>query len=476
MKNQLPSFANTHILVIGDVMLDRYWTGATSRVSPEAPVPVVQIQNFEERAGGAANVALNVAALGGRVSLLGVVGQDEAAAKLDALLTKTGIDCEWVQSDACTTITKLRVLSRHQQLIRLDFEDGSLLQGAKTIVDKALPLLEDIDLIILSDYDKGTLFHAEKIIAAAKHRTKPVPVLVDPKGHHFEKYSGATLLTPNQSEFESIAGVCLSTDELEKKGQQVREQLKLEALLITRSEKGMLLLQKAAAPHYLAARARDVFDVTGAGDTVIAVLGACLATGQSFQSAANLANLAAGLVVAKLGAQSITPQELLSEMQSTVKSKTGVLTKAALLEQVGACRAQGEKIVFTNGCFDLLHAGHVGYLEEAARLGDRLIVAVNDDASVRQLKGDDRPVNAITARMSVLAALRCVDWVVPFSEDTPADLIADILPDVLVKGGDYVPTEIAGYQAVTDNGGEVCVLAFHNGYSTTDIIKRITRS
>jgi len=327
----------------------------------------------------------------------------------------------------------------------------------------------------LSDYDKGSLHHAEKIIAAAKKCSKPVPVIVDPKGRDFKKYCGATLLTPNQSEFEAIAGVSHSTDELEKKGLQVCEQLQLDALLITRSEKGMLLLQKSADPHYLAARARDVFDVTGAGDTVIAVLAACLAAGQSFESAANLANLAAGLVVAKLGAQSVTPQELLSEMPSTIKSRTGVLTKAALLEQVKICSAKGQKIVFTNGCFDLLHAGHVCYLEEAANLGDRLIVAVNEDESVRKLKGEDRPVNTVEARMSVLAALRCVDWVVSFSEDTPADLIAEILPDVLVKGGDYTPTEIAGYQVVTENGGEVRVLTFHDGYSTTDIIGRITR-
>ncbi|NOZ52802.1 MAG: bifunctional D-glycero-beta-D-manno-heptose-7-phosphate kinase/D-glycero-beta-D-manno-heptose 1-phosphate adenylyltransferase HldE [Gammaproteobacteria bacterium] len=474
MKNQLPPFADTHILVIGDVMLDRYWAGATSRVSPEAPVPVVQIQHLEERAGGAANVALNVAALGGRVSLLGVVGRDEAATKLETLLTKTGIDCKWIQLDDCTTITKLRVLSRHQQLIRLDFEDGSLINGAEAIVEAAIPLLKNVDLVILSDYDKGSLYHAKKIIAAIKKQNKSVPVIVDPKGSQFDKYYGATLLTPNQAEFEAIAGAFNSNHELERNGLRLCEQLGLNALLITRSDKGMLLLQKDTCPHYLAARARDVFDVTGAGDTVIAVLAAGLAAGESFESAANLANLAAGLVVAKLGAQSVTPQELLSEIQSTAKRRAGVLTRAVLLEQVRGCRLQSEKIVFTNGCFDLLHAGHVRYLEEAASLGDRLIVAVNDDDSVRKLKGEGRPVNVTAARMSVLAALRCVDWVVSFSEDTPANLIADIMPDVLVKGGDYKAAEIAGYQVVTEKGGEVKVLAFHEGYSTTDIIARIS--
>ena len=467
----LPVFKSSKVLIVGDVMLDRYWTGNTSRISPEAPVPVVRVEELEERAGGAANVALNAAALDCEVSLVGIVGVDEAATTLSKLLSDAKVKAEFVSIDSCSTITKLRVLSRHQQLIRLDFENDSLTTGAGELSKKAVPLIDKSNVVVLSDYAKGSLADAQSIIKTAKQLNKPV--IVDPKGQDFTKYRGATLLTPNQGEFEAVVGVCNSDQDIEIRGAALVEELDLDALLITRSEKGMALIERHKPAYYLPARARDVYDVTGAGDTVVAMFAACVAAGESFKHAAYFSNIAASIVVSKLGAQSVTPAELQSEIQSMQPVGQGVVTEEALLNNIAVSRTNGESIVFTNGCFDLMHAGHIAYLEEAAQLGDRLVVAVNTDASVKKLKGAHRPVNPVKDRMTMLAALRCIDWVVPFDEDTPQRLIARILPDVLVKGGDYQPAEIAGAQDVEKAGGEVKILSFVEGYSTTDMINKI---
>jgi len=467
----IPDFKSARVLVIGDVMLDRYWTGDTSRISPEAPVPVVKIQHLEQRAGGAANVAQNVASLGCSATLSGITGKDEFAETLSGLLFANNVTARLLRSHKCTTVTKLRVLSRHQQLIRLDFEDNSLASGAQQLADQCVALVLESDVVLLSDYAKGSLVYSQQIIQAAQKAGKPV--VVDPKGTDFSKYQGATILTPNQSEFEAIVGSCASDDDMEAKAKQLIEHLNIQGLLITRSDKGMVLIEKAKTAYYLAARTRDVYDVTGAGDTVVAVFAACVAAGETFKHAVYLANIAAGIVVTKLGAQSVTAEELLRELHSIQPAKSGVVSEPQLLENIKLSRARGERIVFTNGCFDLLHSGHIAYLEEAAQLGDRLIVAVNDDASVRQLKGSHRPVNLLNDRMNMLAALRMVDWVVSFSEDTPQQLITRVLPDVLVKGGDYKIGEIAGSNEVIQSGGEVKVLSFIKGYSSTELIKRI---
>jgi len=304
-------------------------------------------------------------------------------------------------------------------------------------------------------------------------RDAGVPVLVDPKGTDFKKYRGATVITPNQTEFEAVAGPCESDDELVARARAMLDELDLEALLVTRSEKGMLLLEAGAEPVFLSTQAREVFDVTGAGDTVIATLAAALASGHGFAAAAALANLAAGLVVAKIGVATVTPGELSVALHQRGQGGRGLVDAATLQAMIAEARARGERIVMTNGCFDVLHAGHVSYLEEAKSLGDRLVVAVNDDASVRRLKGESRPINALDDRLLVLAGLAAVDWVVPFSDDTPAQLIAAVLPDVLVKGGDYKPEEIAGAKEVLQNGGEVRVLAFRDGHSSSRIIDRL---
>lgn len=471
MKVDIPSFKNSRVLVVGDVMLDRYWQGPTQRISPEAPVPVVKINHHEDRPGGAANVALNIASLGGKVSLVALSGEDEAASTLETHLNALNINCYFSRQKSMPTITKLRVLSRNQQLIRLDFEESMAEVDKSELHALTQGQLEQHDLLLLSDYDKGTLSDVQSLIQMAKSQS--IPVLVDPKGTDFEKYRGATMLTPNMSEFEAVVGICKNEEELVAKGEKLLQALDLEAILVTRSEQGMTLLRKGHNEFHLPTRAKEVYDVTGAGDTVIATLALAVASQADFDQASALANIAAGIVVGKLGTSSVSEAELLAEISTGQESGFGVLSEDQLKIAVSLAKVRGEKIVMTNGCFDILHAGHVSYLQEAQKLGTRLIVAVNDDASVARLKGAGRPVNPNDRRMAVLAGLGAVDWVVSFSEDTPQRLIANILPDLLVKGGDYTVDEIAGGAEVIANGGEVQVLNFEDGISTTDIINTI---
>ena len=451
-------------------MLDQYLFGATSRISPEAPVPVVHVHETDDRPGGAANVAVNLASLGATTSLVGVVGNDAPAESLERILTARGIDCRFEHVADRPTITKTRVQSRGQQLIRLDQENAAALSGG-TLLSTLDDVLDGAGAVVLSDYGKGALTEVSAMIALC--REKGVAVLVDPKGTDFEKYRGATLLTPNQGEFEAVAGRCDNDAELVARAKAMLESLQLHALLVTRSEKGMLLLEAGGDPLLLSTQAREVYDVTGAGDTVIATLAGAIAAGEDLASAAALANLAAGLVVRKIGVATVTPSELRVALHQRGQGGRGLVSAEDLPDMVGEARQRNERIVMTNGCFDVLHAGHVAYLEEAKSLGDRLIVAVNDDASVARLKGKDRPINALQDRMLVLAGLAAVDWVVPFSEDTPAKVIASVLPDVLVKGGDYKAEEIVGAKDVLQNGGEVRVLSFRDGHSSSRIIDRM---
>ncbi len=469
-QTTIPDFSSARVLVAGDVMLDRYWHGGTSRISPEAPVPVVRVDEVEERPGGAGNVALNIAALGATATLTGLTGDDEPADSLLQQLNSTGVQCDLSRLPGFPTITKLRVISRQQQLIRLDFEDDFTTSDTGAMLDSYLRQLPGADVVLLSDYAKGALQPVAPFIEAARRADKTV--LIDPKSRDFSIYRGASLITPNLTEFETVVGHCRHEDELVEKGFALIRELELEALLVTRGEHGMTLLRTGQPEFHLPTRAREVFDVTGAGDTVISVLAAALGAGQSLESATTLANLAAGIVVGKLGTAAISVPELRQALRDDQECG-GVMSEDQLTLAVQDARAQGERIVMTNGCFDILHAGHVSYLEQARRLGDRLIVAVNDDASVTRLKGSGRPVNPLERRMAVLAGLQSVDWVVPFSEQTPERLICHILPDYLVKGGDYRPEEIAGYNCVTASGGEVKVLNFEEGMSTSGIISTI---
>ncbi|KGQ61134.1 bifunctional D-glycero-beta-D-manno-heptose-7-phosphate kinase/D-glycero-beta-D-manno-heptose 1-phosphate adenylyltransferase HldE [Gallibacterium anatis] len=464
-------FNHAKVLVLGDVMLDRYWFGATNRISPEAPVPVVKVQQNEERAGGAANVAMNIASLNVPIKLLGMTGQDEAAQALAKLLADQRIDCDFVRLDSHPTITKLRIVSRHQQLLRLDFEENFHDVQSDELLSRLQHYIAGYGALILSDYGKGTLSQVQQMIQIARQAN--VPVLIDPKGTDFERYRGATLLTPNMSEFEAVVGMCHSEQEIVDKGLALIKQFDLTALLVTRSEKGMTLIRPQQEAFHLPTQAQEVFDVTGAGDTVISVLGTAIADGRSLEEACYLANVAAGIVVGKLGTSTVSTVELENAIHRRSENGFGIMSEQELKQAVAKAKARGEKIVMTNGCFDILHPGHVSYLANARKLGDRLIVAVNSDASVKRLKGEQRPINNLETRMAVLAGLASVDWLVAFEEETPQRLISEILPDLLVKGGDYKPEEIAGSKEVWANGGDVKVLNFENGYSTSNMIKKI---
>ena len=470
----LPDFSRARLLVVGDVMLDRYWHGHTSRISPEAPVQVVRIDQEEDRLGGAGNVALNASMLGARTHLLGLAGQDAVADKLEKMLSEKGVTCRLQRVSGSKTIIKLRVLSRHQQLIRLDFEDYFHNWDAYALQVEFTERLANVDAVILSDYAKGVLRRSTELISAA--RKVGLPVIVDPKGTDFELYRGASLITPNLSEFEALVGRCNSDAEIEWRGVDLREQLDLEAVLVTRGDKGMTFLARGHPTLHLPTRAQEVFDVTGAGDTVVATLGAAMAAGMPMHEAVALANIAAGIVVAKLGTATVSLDELeRAVLGGNEVCSRGVCDEHELLAQIANARAKGERIVMTNGCFDILHPGHIDYLEKARAFGDRLVVAVNDDASVRRLKGVGRPVNPLETRLRMLSALSCVDWVTTFSEDTPERVICKILPDVLVKGGDYAVDQIVGGNCVKAAGGEVLVVDFLPGHSTTSLIDKIQK-
>ncbi|MBT6351781.1 bifunctional D-glycero-beta-D-manno-heptose-7-phosphate kinase/D-glycero-beta-D-manno-heptose 1-phosphate adenylyltransferase HldE [Luminiphilus sp.] len=468
----LPDMSSGNVTVIGDVMLDRFWSGGSRRISPEAPVPVVNVMSQEDRAGGAGNVAVNLAHLGIDVSLVGLCGEDDHARALRACVEATGV--RWnVMPCGGETIVKLRVLSRNQQLLRMDFESPLASYGNDLFVGYARQHLADADLVVFSDYAKGSLSMVDRLLEVCREMGKPT--LVDPKGLDFERYRGATVLTPNLAELEAIVGPCNDETALLEKTETLRVSLDVQAILVTRSEAGMTLIQAGSPPQHLAASAREVYDVTGAGDTVIAVMAGCLSAGLPLSESARFANQAAGIVVAKLGTASVTPAELraIPTSEPRPSNKTGVMSESDLLVEIEQAKLTGQRVVMTNGCFDILHPGHVSYLQQASAQGDLLVVAVNDDDSVRRLKGPSRPVNPTADRMAILAALACVEFVVPFSEDTPARLIEAVAPDVLVKGGDYKVEEIAGHESVLARGGRVITLDFVEGHSTSGMLARL---
>ena len=469
---KMPLFEKAKILVVGDVMLDRYWHGEVARISPEAPVPVVNIHKIEERAGGAGNVALNICSLGGHASLLGLVGKDDNAKILENLLEQAQVESCLLHTPNNPTISKLRVIGRNQQLIRLDVEDSFNQFDEEAFFTAYATRLADSDLVIFSDYGKGTLRQSAKLIELARKMQKPI--LVDPKSKDFGIYRGATVITPNLSEFEAVVGHCNDDAEIEAKALKLLRQHNFQAILITRGACGMSLISEDKPAVHLPTKAREVYDVTGAGDSVIATLGAALAVGEDLFQAMVLANAAAGVAVKKLGAAAVSIFELRRAMQHQQNDlRARILDEEHLMQQIADARAHGEKIIMTNGCFDILHPGHVIYLEKAKALGQRLLVAVNDDDSVRRLKGLQRPINKVQERMLVLAALDSVDWVVPFSEDTPERLIKLVTPDILVKGGDYQVHEIAGADHVLSHGGEVIIIPFEQGFSTSSVLAKI---
>ncbi len=464
-----PEFNKARIIVIGDVMLDRYWSGQAARISPEAPVPVVRVKTIEDRVGGAANVALNIAKLGGKVTLLGVVGDDGEGEILKRILETEGVNCDFVVEQDIKSICKLRVMAQHQQLIRIDFEEAVLKFEKADLLAKLVKHLPENETVVFSDYGKGTLANVSEYILEAKQ--VGLKILVDPKGVDYQRYAQADLITPNISELQAVVGAYESEADLIEKGQALLERYQIPTLLLTRGEAGMTLVQDNQV-HSLPAQAKDVFDVTGAGDTVIAVMALCVALEMELQDAMYLANLAGGIVVGKLGTSTVSMQELTRAMHGDRDSRYGIVSEDELAQLMVGAKAHDERVIMTNGCFDLLHAGHVTYLQQAKSLGARLVVAVNSDASVRQLKGETRPINGLQERMTVLAALACVDWVVSFEEETPQRLYCRLLPDVIVKGGDYTEEQVAGGDCVIKAGGEVKILQFVDGQSTTAMIKK----
>jgi D-beta-D-heptose 7-phosphate kinase/D-beta-D-heptose 1-phosphate adenosyltransferase len=464
-----PEFAKARIIVIGDVMLDRYWSGKAARISPEAPVPVVQVKTIEDRVGGAGNVALNIAKLGGKVTLLSVIGDDAEGQILKHLLEAEGVDCDFVVEKSVRSIFKLRIMAQHQQLIRVDFEELPLKFDQEALFAQLRRYLPENEVLVFSDYGKGTLANVSKYIHEAKQAG--LRVLVDPKGVDYRRYAGVDVITPNLAELQAVVGVCENEQSLIEKGRKLLKQHQIPSLLLTRGEAGMTLVQESQV-HSLPAQAKDVFDVTGAGDTVIAVMALGVALDMPLSESMYLANLAGGIVVGKLGTSTVSMQELTRAMHGDRDTLYGIVSEDELAQLITRAKAHDEKIIMTNGCFDLLHAGHVTYLQQAKALGDRLIVAVNSDASVKQLKGDSRPINGLLERMTVLAALACVDWVVAFEEETPERLYCRLLPNIIVKGGDYSSGQVAGGDCVIKAGGEVKILQFVDGQSTTAMINK----
>jgi D-beta-D-heptose 7-phosphate kinase/D-beta-D-heptose 1-phosphate adenosyltransferase len=464
------------ILVVGDVMLDRYWHGDTARISPEAPVPVVKVSDFEDKAGGAANVAKNIVHLGAKASLLGIIGDDDNGQSLKSSLEREGINSLLVKQDQAPTITKIRVLSRSQQVVRLDIEQSFSQQHANLLSAEFESLIDQFEMVLFSDYNKGSLANIAAMIKVAKKAGKTV--LVDPKSKNLGDYAGADFVTPNLTEYHAAGGISDNEQQLAQCAKKIIADCNIGAMLLTRSEQGMSLITPTEKHDY-PAQTLEVADVTGAGDTVIATLAVMLGTQMPASQAVEIANVAAGITVTRLGAATVSPEELSNKLTEYLEQTGESYHPQAdeVFERIEQARRRGDKIVFTNGCFDILHAGHVRYLAQAKTRGDKLVVGLNNDDSISRLKGADRPINTLEERATVLTALAAVDWVIPFGSveqnDTPAKLIQQLKPDVLVKGGDYKIDEIAGADFVLANGGSVEVLEFINDCSTSNVISKI---
>ena len=473
--------SDVHVLVVGDLMLDEYVWGKVERISPEAPVQVVEVAKDDLRLGGAGNVVNNLVALGVSVSVASVLGDDADAVLLQQKLKRLGADTRGVLCEpGRITSRKTRVMANNQQIVRIDRETRAEItpdQAARLthVVREALPTCQ---VVLISDYLKGVLPEPllQEVIAAS--RTAGVPVVVDPKGSDFRKYRGATVLTPNRKETQAASGIAIVDEaSLCRAGRALRSDLELETLVLTRSEEGMSLFFRDGREEQLPTEAREVFDVSGAGDTVLSLIGVGLAAGLSMEEAARLSNLAAGIVVGKLGTSTVTTAEILTVIGRQHKdSDLKIHDRQPLASLLDERRSKGDRIVFTNGCFDLIHVGHVKYLQAARKLGDLLVLGLNSDASVRRLKGDKRPLIDQFERAHIMSALNCVDYVVVFDEDTPLELIDVLRPDILVKGGDYDLDGVVGRELVESYGGRVELIQFVNGRSTSNIINKILNS
>ncbi len=478
----ISSFSKTRILILGDVMLDRYIWGDVIKISPEAPIPVFTVRNKSECLGGAGNVAANLAGLECNVTIIGVRGQDNLGESLEKKLQDKKIHSRLCINNLRPTITKTRIISKGQQLMRLDEE--KIIPYDEILKNEILKNFKkeiiNHDLVIISDYGKG-MFQTPELCQAIiqQCRRLHIPVFVDPKGSDWDIYKGATCITPNYAEFQLIANILNGKKSDMKTAVHMRKKYKLDWLLITLGSKGMWIIDNHDNIVKIPSIAREVFDVSGAGDTVISTLAAGFASGLQFQNAAELANTAAGIVVGKIGTQPITKDELtLSLQMSNAGSSSGngsqkILSKESAVLTIQTWRNSGDKIVFTNGCFDLLHPGHIHLIHQARSLGNRLIVGLNSDESVRRLKGSTRPILTQNDRSVILSALSSVDLIVIFEEDTPLDLIDILQPDILVKGSDYSPDTVVGREIVESYGGTICIVPLLENYSTTEITHKM---
>ncbi|HTM16690.1 MAG TPA: bifunctional D-glycero-beta-D-manno-heptose-7-phosphate kinase/D-glycero-beta-D-manno-heptose 1-phosphate adenylyltransferase HldE [Terracidiphilus sp.] len=472
-------WSSRRLLVVGDLMLDKYVWGEVSRISPEAPVPVVHLNHQSHQPGGAANVAMNLARLGAQAIVIGYTGADEDEKLLLEGVSASGITPCFVQSDGFPTITKLRIIGGKQQMMRLDRERLAPRsdEDRQRLTETVLKHLTSCHAVIMSDYAKGTLTPevCQNIIGAAQE--SGIPVLVDPKGTDFSRYAGATTICPNLGELARAAALeTRDLDTLLDAAESMVSRYKLDFLTATMSEKGIALVRPGKR-ILAAAQARQVFDVSGAGDTVVAVLALSLASGLEPEIGIRLANIAAGVVVEKVGTVPIEKHELLAALTSEValQAHSKVVSADDLAARVALWKQHGERVVFTNGCFDLLHIGHISLIEQARQLGDKLIVAINSDRSVSDLKGPERPIVDQSARARVLAALASVDAVTVFDDPTPLRLILAVRPDVIVKGGDYNPESIVGAKEVESWGGQVRIVPIVQGFSTTRLIEKSKR-
>jgi D-beta-D-heptose 7-phosphate kinase / D-beta-D-heptose 1-phosphate adenosyltransferase len=466
------------VLVLGDVMLDRFVYGSVARVSPEAPIPILEVASALDSAGGAANVARNIASIGAMVTLIGVMGDDPWGADLKKQIASSpNIDPQLIVDTQRPTTLKTRFVADGQQMMRADRELRSALseEVSTRLILQFEQSLKHADIVVLSDYAKGVLSNriTQAAIKAAREAKKPI--IVDPKAKDFRKYAGATVLTPNRMELQTACGFDCSTDEMvERAARPYLDNDVCTAMVVTRGKDGMSVVSKGEPVVHLRTMARQVFDVSGAGDTVVAAMSLGMAAGANIVSASTLANLAAGIVVGKLGTAVVTVSELIEQLTplSTRAGDSKIYTLDSVLKLAQLWREQGKSIAFTNGCFDLLHPGHVSLLEQAKRSADRLIVGLNSDDSIRKLKGSDRPIQHEIARATVLSSLKFVDAVVIFSEDTPIDLIHALEPDVLVKGADYTLDKVVGADFVRSRGGSVFLAELIEGHSTTGMVRR----
>jgi len=482
MKEKFKNFLNSdhrpRLLVIGDLILDEYIWGAVSRISPEAPVPILETKSENLTLGGAANVANNLVALGCEVHLVGAIGQDEKGDKLLTLIEEKGISSKGIfRFVHRPTTSKIRVVAHNQQVLRIDKEDNRPITEETEnriikYINKALP---DMDIVICSDYRKGIL--TEKVFSAVSHRAKNSKkrVIVDPKSSDFELYKGATVITPNQFEVEKAVPIKIQDKiDLDRAAEYLLNLTHAEVLLITRGKDGMTLYPNKAKPVDIPTQAKEVFDVTGAGDTVVSVLAMALAVGFNPEDSAWLSNMAASIVVGKVGTAVVTLNEINEYLQEEMlRTAHTVLKLEELKKIVSLAKGTGKTVVFTNGCFDLIHGGHIEFLQKAREKGDLLVVGLNSDRSVKSIKGEGRPIKSEKERANIISALRYVDYITIFDESTPADLIREVRPDILVKGDDYAIDEVVGREIVEGYGAKVELIPVVQGLSTTNIVEKI---